>query len=191
MPQLFSNLLKTKRTLREIRLLRGLHHPNVLSLVDVFVPQDPARFDEIYVATELMDTDLHQIIASPQPLTDEHAQYFMWQLLCGLRYIHASNVLHRDLKPANILLNKARRSSLSSAITAPPCSALLLPAPPCPSLLLPAPPCSSLLLPAPPCPSLLLTAPPCPSLLLTEGLRAADRRLRPGPRLGGGPGGQR
>ena len=34
-----------------------------------------------------MDTDLHQIIRSPQPLTDEHCQYFVYQVLRGLKYI--------------------------------------------------------------------------------------------------------
>jgi hypothetical protein len=33
----------------------------------------------VYLVYELMDTDLHQIIRSPQPLTDEHCQYFVYQ----------------------------------------------------------------------------------------------------------------
>lgn len=33
------------------------------------------------------------------------SQYFMYQLLRGLKYIHSANVLHRDLKPSNLLLN--------------------------------------------------------------------------------------
>ncbi|GJX80009.1 mitogen activate protein kinase [Tanacetum coccineum] len=31
--------------------------------------------------------------------------YFLYQILCGLKYIHSANVLHRDLKPSNLLLN--------------------------------------------------------------------------------------
>ena len=55
---------------------------------------------------ELMDTDLSQIIRSSQPLTDDHYQYFLYQVLRGLKYIHSANVLHRDLKPSNLLVNE-------------------------------------------------------------------------------------
>jgi len=52
-----------------------------------------------------MDTDLERIIASNNVLTDHHMQYFVYQLLRGLKYIHSANVIHRDLKPSNLLLN--------------------------------------------------------------------------------------
>ncbi|XP_068665692.1 mitogen-activated protein kinase homolog MMK1-like isoform X2 [Aristolochia californica] len=35
----------------------------------------------------------------------DHENYFLYQLLRGLKYIHSANVLHRDLKPSNLLLN--------------------------------------------------------------------------------------
>jgi len=40
-----------------------------------------------------------------QELTDQHFQYFLYQILRGLKYIHSGNVLHRDLKPSNLLVN--------------------------------------------------------------------------------------
>ena len=53
-----------------------------------------------------METDLHRVIYSRQELTDEHIQYFIYQILRGTLYFHSANVVHRDLKPANILANK-------------------------------------------------------------------------------------
>merc|ERR1719247_1905303 len=61
---------------------------------------------DVYLVTELMDTDLHYIIHSQQPLTDDHVQYFVYQTLRGLKAIHSAKVLHRDLKPSNLLVNK-------------------------------------------------------------------------------------
>lgn len=36
-----------------------------------------------YVVTELMQSDLHKIIVSPQPLSSDHAKVFLYQILRG------------------------------------------------------------------------------------------------------------
>jgi mitogen-activated protein kinase 7 len=65
----------------------------------------PDNFNEVYLYEELMECDLAAIIRSGQPLTYQHHQSFISQILHGLRYIHDANVLHRDLKPGNLLVN--------------------------------------------------------------------------------------
>lgn len=101
----FSNLIETKRAVREVKLLRTFRHPNVVSIIDIIAPNSWEEFTDLYLVTELMSTDLHQIIASPQPLSEEHAQYFVYQILRGLKYLHSTGAVHRDLKPSNLLLN--------------------------------------------------------------------------------------
>jgi len=51
-----------------------------------------------------METDLHRVIYSRQDLSDDHIQYFVYQILRGLLFIHSANVIHRDIKPSNLLL---------------------------------------------------------------------------------------
>lgn len=38
-------------------------------------------------------------------LLEMHWQYFLYQLLRGLKYVNSANVLHQDLKPSNLLLD--------------------------------------------------------------------------------------
>eukprot|EP00471_Norrisiella_sphaerica_P006030 CAMPEP_0184489334 /NCGR_PEP_ID=MMETSP0113_2-20130426/15090_1 /TAXON_ID=91329 /ORGANISM="Norrisiella sphaerica, Strain BC52" /LENGTH=385 /DNA_ID=CAMNT_0026872685 /DNA_START=136 /DNA_END=1293 /DNA_ORIENTATION=+ len=101
----FKNLTETKRTLREIKILSSFQHENVLRIVDLMKPDSFEKFEDVYIVSELMDTDLHQIINSNQQLSEGHIQYFLYQILRGLKYIHSAHVLHRDLKPSNLLLN--------------------------------------------------------------------------------------
>lgn len=103
----FQDLIDAKRILREIKLLKHLgDHENVIGLVDISVmPPHTLDFKDIYIVTELMECDLDRIVSSNQPLSDQHAQYFLYQILRGLKYIHSANVLHRDLKPSNLLVN--------------------------------------------------------------------------------------
>eukprot|EP00249_Psilotum_nudum_P021782 c28244_g2_i1 orf=498-1646(-) len=101
----FDNKIDAKRTLREIKLLRHMDHENIIGIKDIIPPPRRQDFNDVYVVYELMDTDLHQIIRSGQSLTEEHCQYFLYQILRGLKYIHSANVLHRDLKPSNLLVN--------------------------------------------------------------------------------------
>ncbi|KAK4188060.1 kinase-like domain-containing protein [Podospora australis] len=110
----FSKKILAKRALREIKLLQHFRgHRNITCLYDMDIPR-PDSFNETYLyegadkylmMTELMECDLAAIIRSGQPLTDAHFQSFIYQILCGLKYIHSANVLHRDLKPGNLLVN--------------------------------------------------------------------------------------
>ncbi|MBA0651915.1 hypothetical protein Goklo_019209 [Gossypium klotzschianum] len=69
------------------------------------LPPSRREFRDIYVVFELMESDLHQVIKANDDLTPEHHQFFLYQLLRSLKYIHSANVFHRDLKPKNILAN--------------------------------------------------------------------------------------
>jgi serine/threonine protein kinase len=104
----FEDAVDCKRILREIRLLQHFSHENVLNLRDIMMPPPGKAEDwkDIYLVTELLDTDLHYIIHSKQALSDDHIQYFVYQILRGLKAVHSAKVLHRDLKPGNLLVNK-------------------------------------------------------------------------------------
>jgi serine/threonine protein kinase len=71
----------------------------VIEILDIMTgPPDSLDFHTLYIVTQLFECDLDRIVSSNQMLTDQHAQYFIYQLLRGLKYVHSAKVLHRDLK---------------------------------------------------------------------------------------------
>uniref|UniRef100_A0A0D9WQI4 mitogen-activated protein kinase n=1 Tax=Leersia perrieri TaxID=77586 RepID=A0A0D9WQI4_9ORYZ len=102
---IFEHISDAARILREIKLLRLLRHPDIVEIKHILLPPSKMDFRDIYVVFELMESDLHQVIKANDDLTREHYQFFLYQMLRALKYIHTANVYHRDLKPKNILAN--------------------------------------------------------------------------------------
>jgi len=96
--KIFQSRTLAKRTLREMRLLRQFSHENIIKLRSILQPSDLRYYTDLYLVFEIMDTDLAQIIRSPQPLKEQHTQYFIYQLLRALEYLHSKNIVHRDIK---------------------------------------------------------------------------------------------
>ena len=62
-------------------------------------------FNDVYLIMPKMETTLAKVIRSKQKLTDRHYQYFLYQILRGLKYIHSTGIIHCNLKPKHILIN--------------------------------------------------------------------------------------
>ncbi|PKI85756.1 mitogen-activated protein kinase [Malassezia vespertilionis] len=104
----FEHPLLTVRTLRELRILRHFGVQKdcdiVIALRDVVISGELDTFQDIYLVQERMDCDLHHVIRAGE-VTSDHAQYLIYQLLVGLKFIHSAGVIHRDIKPSNLLVN--------------------------------------------------------------------------------------
>ncbi|CCW71402.1 unnamed protein product [Phytomonas sp. Hart1] len=104
---IFRDIEDGKRVLREVAMMRFFNHENLLNVIDILPPLKGSfsEFKDIYVVTPLMDVDLNVVLRSRQTLEESHMQYFVYQTLRGLKYLHSANVAHRDLKPANLVTN--------------------------------------------------------------------------------------
>jgi mitogen-activated protein kinase 1/3 len=85
---IFEHMSDAARILREIKLLRLLRHPDIVEIKHIMLPPSKKDFKDIYVVFELMESDLHQVIKANDDLTREHYQFFLYQMLRALKYIH-------------------------------------------------------------------------------------------------------
>lgn len=85
---IFEHISDAARILREIKLLRLLRHPDIVEIKHIMLPPSSRDFKDIYVVFELLESDLHQVIRANADLTKEHYQFFLYQLLRALKYIH-------------------------------------------------------------------------------------------------------
>ncbi|NWU95038.1 STK36 kinase, partial [Upupa epops] len=90
-----------KNLQQEIEIMRGLHHPNIIQMLDSFETDK-----EVVVVTDYAEGELFQILEDDGSLPEDQVQTIAAQLVSALYYLHSHRILHRDMKPQNILLGK-------------------------------------------------------------------------------------
>ncbi|XP_025782278.1 mitogen-activated protein kinase 12 [Puma concolor] len=80
--------------------------PQVIGLLDVFTPDETLDdFADFYLVMPFMGTDLGKLMKH-EKLSEDRIQFLVYQMLKGLKYIHAAGIIHRDLKPGNLAVNE-------------------------------------------------------------------------------------
>ncbi|KAK2828532.1 hypothetical protein Q5P01_019566 [Channa striata] len=102
MPKVGRSEKELRSLKREIEIMRGLNHPNIVQLLDSFETET-----EVVVVTEYAEGQLLQILEDDGKLPEHQVREVACQLVSALYYLHSHRILHRDMKPQNILLGKS------------------------------------------------------------------------------------
>uniref|UniRef100_A0A2I2YYG5 Serine/threonine-protein kinase 36 n=1 Tax=Gorilla gorilla gorilla TaxID=9595 RepID=A0A2I2YYG5_GORGO len=99
-PKLGRSEKELRNLQREIEIMRGLRHPNIVHMLDSFETDKEVCFDNY------AEGELFQILEDDGKLPEDQVQAIAAQLVSALYYLHSHRILHRDMKPQNILLAK-------------------------------------------------------------------------------------
>ncbi|XP_066508902.1 death-associated protein kinase 2-like [Hoplias malabaricus] len=93
--------LERKSVEREVEILQGLQHNNIMALKDVF----ESRAEIVLVVELIRGGELFDFIAEKENLMENEAIEFLKQILKGVAFMHSKQIAHFDLKPENIMLS--------------------------------------------------------------------------------------
>ena len=89
-------------SLREIKLLLHISHPNVVRLKEIAVGR---KLENLFLVMEYCYQDIASLLDNMStPFSEAQVKCLMKQLLSGLEHLHFKYIIHRDLKVSNLLL---------------------------------------------------------------------------------------
>lgn len=99
-----SNANRLQKIYREIHILRGLEHPNIVRLHEMVETERHIGIILEYAS----GGELFDYILNHRYLKDNAARKLFAQLISGVGYLHKRGIVHRDLKLENLLLDRNR-----------------------------------------------------------------------------------
>ncbi|CAN8244356.1 unnamed protein product [Cochlearia groenlandica] len=91
--------------LREVMIMKILEHPNIVNLIEVI---DDPETDHFYMVLEYVDGKwVYDGSGPPGALGEKTARKYFRDIVAGLMYLHAHNVIHGDIKPDNLLVTSS------------------------------------------------------------------------------------
>lgn len=93
------------RVRSEMRLLAGLSHPSLVTLLDAHLGDDTRGGDGDFLVMEYVEGPTLAQCLSGGPLPPATAAALTMDLADALHTVHDAGIVHRDIKPSNILLS--------------------------------------------------------------------------------------
>ncbi|KAJ4848915.1 Serine/threonine-protein kinase grik2 [Turnera subulata] len=91
--------------LREVLIMKMLDHPNIVNLVEVI---DDPNTDHFYMVLEYVDGKwVWEGSGPPGGIGETTARKYLRDIVSGLMYLHAHNIVHGDIKPDNLLVTRS------------------------------------------------------------------------------------
>ncbi|XVF04930.1 hypothetical protein REPUB_Repub05bG0127200 [Reevesia pubescens] len=88
--------------LREVLIMKMLEHPNIVNLVEVI--DDPST-DQFYMVLEYVEGKwICEGCGPPGGIGEDTVRKYVRDIVSGLMYLHAHNIVHGDIKPDNLLI---------------------------------------------------------------------------------------
>jgi len=92
-----------QKLLSEINIHKSMRHPSIVHFERYF--EDDHR---VYMLLELCpNQSLKEILKRRKRFHELEVQFYIAQLVAGVKYIHGKNVIHRDLKLGNLFIGKS------------------------------------------------------------------------------------
>jgi serine/threonine protein kinase len=105
-PQHLDDEEVVRRFRREVRIQRGLTHPNILPIVAVNLATSPPWFVMPIAERTLLD----EITAS---ISEDEVERIFGSIMDAIEYAHGEGVVHRDLKPENVMMSHNNEPQVS------------------------------------------------------------------------------
>jgi tRNA A-37 threonylcarbamoyl transferase component Bud32 len=112
LPEKLANEELRRRFEREVQVIAGLKHPNIVELYD-YGEKDGQPY---MVMRYLQGQDLRDVLAARGRLPLEEARAVLADVAAALDHAHMQGIVHRDIKPSNVVLVPGEDGRRSSAV---------------------------------------------------------------------------